>query len=121
MLRTLCAEGHEGPITFLHYAPDPERAIYREELERIAAAHPNVRLVRSYTRAPGAGELDGHFGPAHLDGIAPTSRGRDLRLRAAGPARRGPRALGGRGSRPGFTSRASCRRPSLRRAASAEG
>ena len=42
MLRTLCAEGHRGPITFLHYAPDPERAIYREELERLAADHPNL-------------------------------------------------------------------------------
>ena len=64
MLRTLCAEDHRGPVTFLHFAPDPERAIYRDELERIAAAHPNVRLVRSYTRAPGAGEADGHFSPA---------------------------------------------------------
>ena len=66
MLRTLCAEGHAGPIAFLHYAPDPERAIYREELERLAAAQPELPLVRSYTRAPGAGELDGHFSPAHL-------------------------------------------------------
>src|SRR5438045_2717053 len=53
MLRTLCAESHKRPITFLHYAPDPERAIYRDELDRIAAAHPNVQLVRSYTRSPG--------------------------------------------------------------------
>lgn len=66
MLRTLCAEGHRGPITFLHYAPDAERAIYRDELERIALAHHNVSLVRSYTRAPGSGDLDGHFEPAHL-------------------------------------------------------
>ena len=71
MLRTLCAEGHAGPITFLHYAPDPERAIYRDELERIAAAHPNVRLVRSYTRAPGAGEVDGHFSLAQLAAVEP--------------------------------------------------
>jgi ferredoxin-NADP reductase len=66
MLRTLCAEGHRGPVTFLHFAPDPKRAIYRDELERIAASCPNVRLVRSYTRAPGAGEADGRFGPAQL-------------------------------------------------------
>ena len=71
MLRTLCAEGHEGPIAFLHYAPDPDLAIYRDELERIAVAHPNVRLVRSYTRAPGAGEVDGHFLPGHLAEIDP--------------------------------------------------
>jgi ferredoxin-NADP reductase len=64
MLRTLCAEAHGAPVTFLHFAPDPERAIYRDELERIAAEHPNVRLARSYTRAPGAGELDGHIDAA---------------------------------------------------------
>jgi stearoyl-CoA 9-desaturase NADPH oxidoreductase len=66
MLRTLCAEDYRGLVTFLHYAPDPERGIYREELERIAAAHPNVHLVRSYTRARGAGETDGHFCRAQL-------------------------------------------------------
>ena len=71
MLRTLCAEGHRGPVTFLHFAPDPERAVYRDELERISAAHPNVRLVRSYTRAPGAGEADGHFDPALLAEFEP--------------------------------------------------
>jgi ferredoxin-NADP reductase len=66
MIRTLCAEGHRGPVALLHYAPDPERAIYRRELEQLAAEHPNLRLLRSYTRAPGVGELDGHFSPAHL-------------------------------------------------------
>jgi stearoyl-CoA 9-desaturase NADPH oxidoreductase len=66
MLRTLLDEGHREPIAFLHYAPDPERAIYRDELERLAAAHPNLRLLRSYTRAPGRGELDGHFAASHL-------------------------------------------------------
>jgi stearoyl-CoA 9-desaturase NADPH oxidoreductase len=66
ILRTLCAEGHPGPVAFLHFAPDPEHAIYRDELERIAAARPNVRLVRSYTRAPGTGEADGHFSLAQL-------------------------------------------------------
>src|SRR4051794_15746073 len=71
MLRTLCAEGHEGPITFLHYAPDPGLAMYRDELERTAATHPNVRLIRSYTRTPGVGEVDGHFLPSHLAEIDP--------------------------------------------------
>ncbi len=100
MLRTLCAEGHEGPIAFLHYAPDPELAIYRDELERIAAAHPNVRLVRSYTRAPGAGEVDGHFLPGHLAEIDPEYA--EAETFACGPpalldAVR--ERLGGRGSR----------------------
>jgi stearoyl-CoA 9-desaturase NADPH oxidoreductase len=66
ILRTLFAEGYERPIALLYYAPDAERCIYREELERLAAAHPNFQLLRSYTRAPRSGELDGHFGPLHL-------------------------------------------------------
>jgi ferredoxin-NADP reductase len=66
ILRTLFAEGYGGPVALLHYAPDPERAIYRTELEHLAAEHPNFTLVRSYTRAPGTGEIDGHFSPLHL-------------------------------------------------------
>ena len=74
MLRTLCAEGHRGPVTFVHFAPDRERAIYRRELERIAAASPNVRLARSYTRAAGTGELDGYLDPALLAKAEPDFR-----------------------------------------------
>jgi stearoyl-CoA 9-desaturase NADPH oxidoreductase len=66
ILRTLCAEGHPGRIALIQYAPDPDRTIYRRELDRLAAESPNFTLVRSYTQAPGAGELDGHFSPAHL-------------------------------------------------------
>jgi ferredoxin-NADP reductase len=66
ILRTLFAEGYERPITLLYYAPAPDRCIYREELARLAAKHPSFQLLRSYTRAPGTGELDGHFSPAHL-------------------------------------------------------
>jgi len=66
ILRTLLAERYDRPLALLHYAPDAERCIYRAELERLAAAHPNFQLLRSYTRAPGTGELDGHFSPTHL-------------------------------------------------------
>jgi ferredoxin-NADP reductase len=72
ILRTLVAEDYDRPIALLHYMPDPERANYRSELERLAAAHPNFRLARSYTRAPGVGELDGHFSPAHLTQSEPS-------------------------------------------------
>jgi ferredoxin-NADP reductase len=72
ILRTLCAEGHAGQIALIQYAPDPDRAIYRQELNRLAAENPNFKLSRSYTRAPGAGELDGHFSPAHLPQAAPS-------------------------------------------------
>jgi ferredoxin-NADP reductase len=66
ILRTLCAEGHAGPIALIQYAPDPDRTIYRQDLDRLAAEHTNFKLCRSYTRAFGAGEMDGHFSPAHL-------------------------------------------------------
>jgi len=66
ILRTLLGEGYDRPVALLHYAPDADRCIYRDELERLAAAHPNFTLARSYTREPGAGELDGHFTPLHL-------------------------------------------------------
>ena len=71
ILRTLCAERHAGPIAFLHYAPDAERAIYRNELERVALRHPSARIARSYTRAPGEGELDGHFDLSHARRLEP--------------------------------------------------
>lgn len=66
ILRTLFAEDYDRPVALLNYAPDPARAIYREELERLAAERPNFKLIRSYTRAPGAGEVDGRFSPLHL-------------------------------------------------------
>jgi stearoyl-CoA 9-desaturase NADPH oxidoreductase len=72
ILRTVLIEGYDRPVALLHYAPDPDRAIYRAELDRLAADHPNFRLARSYTRAPGAGELDGHFSPAHLPQSEPS-------------------------------------------------
>jgi stearoyl-CoA 9-desaturase NADPH oxidoreductase len=70
--RTLCAEEHAGQIALIQYAPDPDRTIYRQELDRLAAENPNFKLTRSYTRAPGAGELDGHFSPAHLPQTDPS-------------------------------------------------
>jgi stearoyl-CoA 9-desaturase NADPH oxidoreductase len=83
ILRTLFAEGYDGPVALLHYAPDPARAIYRTELERLAAEHPNFTLIRSYTRAPGAGEVDGHFSPLHLPESDP--RFADAETFACGP------------------------------------
>ncbi|MGH8922894.1 MAG: FAD-binding oxidoreductase, partial [Actinomycetes bacterium] len=73
MLRTLCeegfcAEGGPGSVTFLHYARSAEHVAYRDELAACAAAHPGLRLVRSYTRGTG-GELSGRFKPQHLPAI----------------------------------------------------
>ena len=66
ILRTLLGEGYERPVALLQYAPDRRRAMYRGELELLARRHDNFKLLRSYTRASGVGELDGHFSPLHL-------------------------------------------------------
>ncbi|HXE45123.1 MAG TPA: ferredoxin reductase [Conexibacter sp.] len=66
MLRTLCHEGHRGPIAFLHYARDEHDVAYARQLAELAAGHANVRLLRGYTRSVGAGELHGRFGGEHL-------------------------------------------------------
>jgi ferredoxin-NADP reductase len=69
MLRTLCDEGHAGPVTFVHYALREADMIYRDEVAALAAAHPNVRVVRIFTDAPGTGDLDGFLDAAQLDAI----------------------------------------------------
>jgi ferredoxin-NADP reductase len=84
MLRTLCDEGHDAPVTFLHYAPAPEAMIYRREVEELAERHANVRVVRSFTRRPGAGDLDGRFSAAHLEDAEP--RWREAEAYVCGPA-----------------------------------
>jgi ferredoxin-NADP reductase len=61
MLRTLCDEGHGGRVTFLHYARGERDLIYRDELERLEARHPNVQVKRVFTREGG-----GHFQRTHL-------------------------------------------------------
>jgi ferredoxin-NADP reductase len=71
MLRTLCDEGHAGPVTYLHYAAGPDRMPYGTTLARIAATHPNVRVLRVFRREPQAGELQGRFGRAQLSAAEP--------------------------------------------------
>jgi stearoyl-CoA 9-desaturase NADPH oxidoreductase len=69
MLRTLRDEGHTGAVTFLHYARDRRHLPYRDELRRIAASAPNVRMALAFTRE--AGTLRGHLSRAHLRRVAP--------------------------------------------------
>jgi ferredoxin-NADP reductase len=71
MLRTLCDEGHRGPMTFLHYATSEAEHPYREQLCRIAAAHPNLTVRTVYTDSPGTGDLDGLFCEGHLAAADP--------------------------------------------------
>jgi ferredoxin-NADP reductase len=84
MLRTLCDEGHDGRITFVHYALTAEDHAYRAELDALATSHPNVRLVRIYTDEPGTGDLDGFFSAAQIDAIDPDWR--DAEVYVCGPA-----------------------------------
>ena len=66
MLRTLCDEGYDGEITFVHYNFTDQDVIYAGELADIAARHSNVRLVRAYTAQTEGGELHGFFSRDHL-------------------------------------------------------
>jgi ferredoxin-NADP reductase len=84
MLRTLCAEGHDRPVTFVHYARSADDMIYRDELAELAAAHPNVRIVRIFVEAPGTGDLDGTLSAEQLDAIEPAWR--DTPTYVCGPA-----------------------------------
>jgi len=65
MLRTLTDEGHGGAIAFLHYARTPQDLLHAEDLRAIEARHPNVEVLRAYTRSD-AGELTGHVDRDHL-------------------------------------------------------
>jgi ferredoxin-NADP reductase len=71
MLRTLCAEGHAGPVTFVHYCLTAADQTYGPELDALASVHANVRVVRIYTDEPGAGDLDGFASESQLDAIQP--------------------------------------------------
>ncbi len=66
MLRTLCDEGHTGPVTFLHYARSAEVQLLRSELDALAAAHPNVTVVLGYDDTPEAGHVTGLLDESHL-------------------------------------------------------
>lgn len=87
MLRTLTDEGHAGEISFLHYARSADDVLHGRELEAIAAAHPNVLLLRCSTRAsaadPASGVLAGRFGREHLRRALPVDE--DAAAFACGP------------------------------------
>ena len=98
ILRTLCRHGHTGPVTFLHYSHTEAGMIYRDELASIAAAHPNVRVVRSFTTEPGRGEVDGLLTVEQLSTIEPMWSETDVCVRACSPDGRRHRAVRAAGS-----------------------
>lgn len=68
MLRTLCDEGHEAPVTFVHYARHEHEVAYRAELEELASLHANVRVAFACTRERG-GDLHGHLTRRQLQAV----------------------------------------------------
>ncbi|AUH69713.1 MULTISPECIES: ferredoxin reductase [Gordonia] len=66
MLRTLIAEGHDRPVTFVHYARTPEDVPYRAELDALDRTLNHVDVRLHYTRT----DTPEHFHDDHLDGVA---------------------------------------------------
>jgi stearoyl-CoA 9-desaturase NADPH oxidoreductase len=58
MLRTLCDEGHDGEISFIHYARTAADHLYRSELEQLTRRHRGITVQYIATREGGA-----RFGP----------------------------------------------------------
>lgn len=56
MLRTLCDEGHEGEVAFIHYTRTSDDWLYQREVQALAASRPNLTLSYAATR-----EGDRHF------------------------------------------------------------
>ena len=83
MLRTLCDEGHEKPVTFVHYSCGAHDALHTDDVATIASNHPNVTPIRAYTEETGA-ELNGLFHTGHLDAVDPQWRTAEVYV--CGPA-----------------------------------
>lgn len=82
MLRTLCAEGHTRPVTFLHYATSPDAMLFRAEVAALARDHDNVRVLEVFD--DGTGDLTGLLSEDHLDVADP--QWRDAAAFVCGPA-----------------------------------
>jgi len=84
MLRTLVDEGHQGPVTFVHYGLTEAHVCYLQELRELTAALPQGRLVLGLTEQPDTSDLPGFFGPEHLAAI--TEDPSSMQLFLCGPA-----------------------------------
>lgn len=93
MLQTLCAEGYDRPITFLHYALTASDALYAEELAVLAGTTPGLRLVRVFTDEPGVGDLDGFLTVDQLDAAEPSWRTAETYVCGPGPLMDAARAI----------------------------
>lgn len=83
MFRTLCAEGYDRPLAFLHYATTPETMLFREEVAALAGPRPNVTLLTAFDQRPEAGVLRGMLDRSHLAAADP--RWQDADAYVCGP------------------------------------
>ncbi|WP_277834117.1 ferredoxin reductase [Speluncibacter jeojiensis] len=74
MLRTLDEEGYTGDLTFLHYTDAEADVVDLVQLRQLAAAHPNLTVAIGCTADGARGDLEGFFGVAHLEAVAPWFR-----------------------------------------------
>jgi ferredoxin-NADP reductase len=58
MLRTLIDEGHDGEISFLHFARTQADWLYEPEVRALASRHPGLRVTYVTTRGADARRLD---------------------------------------------------------------
>jgi ferredoxin-NADP reductase len=85
MLRQLVAEGAASEVAFMHFARSPRDIIFRQELARIAAERPNVRMSLSVEEPDASWDgATGRFTQMLLEQVAPDFRALDTYL--CGPA-----------------------------------
>lgn len=83
MLRTLVDEGHQGPVTFVHYGYTLDDVCYLEELRELTASLSQGSLLLGLTEDPDQADLVGFFGAEHLAAI--TTDPHDTRIWCCGP------------------------------------
>lgn len=89
MLRALVRDGHDGPVTFVHYALEEKDVCYLDDLRNLTAALPDGRLLLGFTKEPHddaerAGRLPGFFDAGHLAAI--TGDPESVNVYLCGPA-----------------------------------
>jgi stearoyl-CoA 9-desaturase NADPH oxidoreductase len=72
MLRTLCDEGHDGDVVFVHYARTAADWLYRDEVEALASMHGGMRVAYVATREGGS-HIDEAFVGRLLGSLEPSS------------------------------------------------
>jgi stearoyl-CoA 9-desaturase NADPH oxidoreductase len=81
MLRTLCDEGHDGEIGFLHYARTAEDWLYKDEVEALATRNGNVAVAYVATREDGD-----HIGPDAISSLLCGEQPPAAHVAVCGPA-----------------------------------